>query len=119
MIIVNQGDADTCDTFGNPGAKGYFCACGMTIDADGTWTFRDGLGYEEAVTLGRIYSFVSGSTATIDAIKNDRETYQKQHGGNADDYAGMPGLPAAARIVATFHQAPGKFHGKVAPCKSS
>lgn len=119
LVIVNRADPDTCDAYGNKPASGYFYARGMTIDAGGNWSLRDGLGYDEAVTIARTYAFISGSTAVIAAIKNDRQVFTGAHDGNDADYAGMESLPAAARIVATFRQAPGKYNGKGSPCKNS
>lgn len=114
LIIVNQADQGTCDALGNKPAPGFYYARGMSIGADGTWSFRDPLGYDEAITIGRNYEIIKASAASIDAIKNDRE---KQ--GNGSDYAGMLTLPADARAVATFRQPPGKYHGKGSPCKNS
>jgi hypothetical protein len=71
------------------------------------------------MTIGRTYSFLSGPAAAITTIKNDRQAYASAHGGNDNDYSGMETLPATARIVATFRQAPGKYKGKGSPCKNS
>jgi hypothetical protein len=119
LLIVNRADPETCDALGNRPAAGYYYARGMTIDADGNWSFRDGLGYDEAVTIGRTYSFISGPAAAIAAIKNDRQAFADAHGGSDDEYAGMETLPTTARVVATFRQAPGKYKGKGSPCKNS
>jgi hypothetical protein len=119
LIIVNRADPEICDALGNRPTPGYYYARGMTIDADGAWTFRDGLGYDEAVTIGRTYSFLSGPAAAITMIKNDRQAFANAHGGNDNDYLGMETFPATARIVATFRQAPGKYKGKGSPCKNS
>jgi hypothetical protein len=113
LVIVNRANPDTCDAYGNPPDSGYYYARGMTIDTDGKWEFHDGLGYDEAVTIGRTYSFVTGPADALDAIRTDREV----HG--PEGYTGMPALPAKAQIVATFYQAPGKYHGKGSPsCKN-
>jgi hypothetical protein len=112
LVIVNRADPGTCDAYGNPPDAGYYYAQGMTIDSDGTWEFRDGLGYDEAVTIGRTYTFVTGPVEVLDAIRTDREV------NGADGYTGMGSLPAKAQVVATFYQAPGKYNGKSSPpCK--
>jgi hypothetical protein len=113
LVIVNQADPDTCDALGNKAVTGYFYARGMTVDADGSWSFRDGLGYDEAVTIGRNYMILSGSPAAIEAIKTDRDKYK------GDNYAGMESLPGNAVVVGSFRQAPGKYNGKGSPCKNT
>ena len=119
LVIVNQADPQTCDALGNKPAPGFYYARTMTIDADGTWSFRDSLGYEEAVTIARDYQIISAPPAAIAEIKNDRSKFAKNHGGSDDEYAGMESLPAAARIVATFRQPPGKYKGTGSPCKNT
>jgi hypothetical protein len=119
LVIVNQADPDTCDVYGNKPDTGYYYARTMTIAADGHWSFRDSLGYDEAVTIARNYEIVSGPPASISAIKNNRSDFAKAHGGSDDTYTGMESLPADARIVATFRQAPGKYKGKGSPCKNT
>jgi len=113
LVIVNKGNPKTCDAYGNPPDPGYYYARGMTIDAEGGWEFFEGLGYDEAVTIGRTYYFVAGSADTLDAIRTDRE----RHG--SDGYTGMAALPGKARVVASFYQSPGTYDGKGSPpCKS-
>jgi hypothetical protein len=119
LIIVNKADADTCDAYGNKPAPGYFYARGMTITTAGRWTFRDGLGYDEAVTIARTYELIGAPEASINAIKNDPIIWAKTHGGNDGDYPGMKSLPADAHTVATFRQPPGRYHGKGSPCKNT
>jgi hypothetical protein len=118
LVIVNQADQETCDALGNPPVTGTFYARGMVINNDGSWSFRDALGYDEAVTIARTYEFVSASPASIETIKNDRANWLSTH-KNSNDYAGMAALPADAKVLATFRQPPGKYKGKGSPCKNS
>lgn len=118
LTIVNKGDPETCDMYGHPPAPGLFYARGLEIHDDGTWSFNDPLGYDEAVTIARTYEVVYASPASIAAIKNDRDAWNKAH-HNSGDYPGMSTLPADAKVLATFRQPPGKYKGKGSPCKNT
>jgi hypothetical protein len=99
-------------------APGLFYARGLEIHDDGTWSFNDPLGYDEAVTIARTYEVVYASPASIGAIKNDRDASNKAH-HNSGDYPGMSTLPADAKVLATFRQPPGRYKGKGSPCKNT
>jgi hypothetical protein len=99
-------------------APGLFYARGLEIHDDGTWSFNDPLGYDEAVTIARTYEVVYASPASIGAIKNDRDAWNKAH-HNSGDYPGMSTLPADAKVLATFRQPPGRYKGKGSPCKNT
>jgi hypothetical protein len=118
LIIVNRADMETCDALGNRPAQGYFYAAGLTIADDGTWEFRDTLGYDEAVTIGRQYAFLSGTPAALKEIRDARQVFADHHNGDDSAFPGLITLPAGVRFVATFRQAPGTYEGKGSPCKN-
>jgi hypothetical protein len=118
LVIVNRGDPETCDAKGNRPTGGLILDRGLVIKDDGSWSFTDGLGYPEAVTLARYYQIVSAPPASIEVIKSDRDRWNSTH-ANPDDYPGMAALPADAKVLAIFRQPPGKYNGKGSPCKNS
>jgi hypothetical protein len=116
--VVNRADPDTCDASGRPPVMGLFQARTFVIHGDGTWSFTDGLGYDEAVTYARNYEIVDASPAALAVIRNDRDDWNRKHPGS-NDYAGMTALPAGAKVLATFRQPPGRYEGKGSPCKNT
>ncbi|MFI6071452.1 hypothetical protein ACIA5C_07660 [Actinoplanes sp. NPDC051343] len=118
IAVVNRADPDTCDASGRPPVMGLFQARTFVIHGDGTWSFTDGLGYDEAVTYARNYAIVDASPAALAVIRNDWDDWNRKHPGS-NDYAGMTALPAGAKVLATFRQPPGKYEGKGSPCKNT
>ncbi|MBU2668426.1 5'-methylthioadenosine/S-adenosylhomocysteine nucleosidase [Actinoplanes bogorensis] len=117
LVVVGRADPKVCDVYGNRPVPGYFYQASLRVDPDGHWSFRDGVGYDEAVTLARDYQFVTGTADVLAAIRSDRSRFAEQNNGD-DGYTGMAELPADARVVATFRQPSGTYEGKgPAPCK--
>lgn len=119
LVLVVWGDPRTCDALGNPPSPGVFLARDVDLaGADGRWTRVDGLGYDEAVTIGRQYRFVTASAASLMAIRGDAEAWVAAHPDNPGDYPGVLALPADAEVLATFDVPPGVYPG-AEPCREA
>ena len=118
LVVVGRADPKVCDVYGNRPDSGYYYQSSLRIALDGRWSFRDSVGYAEAVTLARDFQFVAGPPEVLATIRSDRTSYSEKHNGD-DGYTGMAALPPDARILATFRQPPGTYQGKgPAPCKA-
>lgn len=117
ILLVNYADQKTCDAFGVAPARGAFLSTDTNLgSADGSWTHTDHLGYPEAVTIARHYEYVTASSASINALKNDRKNWDDAHLGNDGDYPGILSPPQDVEVLATFLVPAGRFPN-AAPCK--
>jgi hypothetical protein len=117
LVVVGRADQKHCDMYGNRPDPGFYYQSSFRIDSSGRWSFRDSVGYAEAVTIARDYQLVDGPPEVLAAIRSDRTTFAEEHSGD-DVYTGMKALPTGARVLASFRQPPGTYNGKgPAPCK--
>ncbi|MEO5876484.1 MAG: caspase family protein [Streptosporangiaceae bacterium] len=115
LILVNSNDLGTCDALGNPAVRGTFIKSQVTLtSASGRWFYTDNLGYDEAITVGRTYRYLTASTASLNIMRDDFPKAVRE--GRDEKYSGMLALPSDARTVAEFHIAPGRYEGKTATC---
>ena len=118
VVLLDFMDQTTCDALGNPPAPGAFYMAEADIgSADGSWSTPERQGYDEAVTIRRVYKFVRAKQESIDAIKNDRAHWGSQPGNKAGDYPGILALPGDAQVLASFEVPPGLYKGKTGVCK--
>jgi hypothetical protein len=117
LLLVTSGDPRTCDALGNPPTRGAFLVDQADMGGeDGRWSYTDHLGYDEAVTIGRHYEYVTGSPAALLAIRNTRASWEAANPGKAGEYPGILALPAEAQVLATF-EVPAGVHQSAQPCR--
>ncbi|MGW4637546.1 helix-turn-helix domain-containing protein [Sphaerisporangium sp. NPDC004334] len=117
MVLLVSSDPNTCDALGNaaPDARMYLHEAQIG-SSDGSWSYIDTLGYEEAVTYARNFVYVlAPSNDVLNEIYNDRDHYLA-NGGDEGSYAGLTRLPAGAEILAHFDVPAGLYHGKPGTC---
>jgi hypothetical protein len=75
VLLVNHGDPKTYDALGNPPPRGDFLISRADAGSpDGTWSYTDSLGYDEAVTIARHFEYITAPPRSITLIENDADT---------------------------------------------
>jgi hypothetical protein len=115
LVLVNHADMTTCDAFGNRPARGRFLMASANLATpDGTWTIVDNLGYDEAVTIGRTFEYVTAPPTVIKTMREDRTRWAAA-GNDPDDYPGILTMPPEVHVIASFNVPPGTFNGRTGP----
>jgi hypothetical protein len=85
--------------------------------SDGSWSYIDTLGYEEAVTYARNFVYVlAPNNNVLNEIRNHEDHYLA-NGGDKDSYAGLAELPTGAVVVPHFDVPAGLYPGKPGTCR--
>jgi hypothetical protein len=118
MVLLVASDPGTCDALGNPAPDAQMYLGKAQIGSpDGSWSYLDTLGYQEAVTYARDFVYVlAPNDDVLTAIREDEDHYLAA-GGDEGSYAGLTQLPTGAVEVAHFEVPAGLYHGKPGQCR--
>lgn len=106
LLLAVMPDPATCDANGRRPTGNHFVPGQVDIATpDGRWSYVDDLGgFEQGVTLGRTYEYVSGPAEALAAMRRDHTD------------AGIRELPPGTSIVARFYVGAGTYRGTTVPC---